>query len=186
MKPPSSSTHSADARSTTSMPHSRSHAIPPPKFADSRERGDHHRVPVAAPAPAAPERVGLSVQRRILILHAPVVTPAEQRAVGGEERRPDRDAALGEAGPGLVQRDREHLAVGHDERIRPVRSSTICAGTLEQLDPIRVAGVDADRDPLADAVGLGVHAAPDVLVGHAPRAGAVLEVQRDEDHRHAG
>src|SRR4051794_17688083 len=77
------------------------------------KRRHHHRVAIGAPAARAPERVGLSVKRWILLLDAPVVSAAQQRAVGGEERRPDRDAALGKARPGFLQRDLEHLAIGH-------------------------------------------------------------------------
>ncbi|MGH3569356.1 MAG: hypothetical protein ACRDRH_25700 [Pseudonocardia sp.] len=45
-------------------------------------------------------------------MHVPVVAAAEQRAVGGEESSADRDAALGEPGAGLGERD-----VQQDRRI---------------------------------------------------------------------
>jgi hypothetical protein len=54
---------------------------------------------------------------RILLLDAPIAAPAQQRAVGGEERRPDRDATLGEARSSFLQRDLEHLAIGHGQCI---------------------------------------------------------------------
>ena len=47
------------------------------------------------------------MHRRVAVLDAAVVAAAEQRAVGGEQRGPDRDAALGQAGAGLVEGDVE-------------------------------------------------------------------------------
>jgi hypothetical protein len=77
-----------------------------------RERGDHRRAPVRA-LPAGPaERVRLAVHRRVVVLDATVVTAPQQRPVGGEQRGSDGDAALGETGPRLLERDREQLDVG--------------------------------------------------------------------------
>ncbi len=53
------------------------------------------------------------MEGRVLLLHATVVAAAEQRAIGGEQRRPDRDAALGEPRAGFLERDLQQLAVGH-------------------------------------------------------------------------
>jgi len=51
-------------------------------------------------------------------LDAPVAAATEQRAVVAEEGAADGDAALGESRLGLLERDREHLLVGHGGRSR--------------------------------------------------------------------
>ena len=51
---------------------------------------------------------------RVVVLDAPVVAAAEERAVGGEQGRADRDAALGEPGPGFG--DGRLLGRGHNRR----------------------------------------------------------------------
>ena len=76
-----------------------------------RERRDHDRVPVGAPPAGVPEGLGLPVRRRIAALDAPVVTAPEQRPGGVEQRRADRDSALREPGPRLLDRDLQQCFV---------------------------------------------------------------------------
>src|SRR4051794_6145058 len=89
-----------------------------------RERRDHHRVAVGAPAPGIAERVGLAVDGRVVVLDAAVVPAAQQRPVGMEERRADRDPALGAPGPRLLERDLQHLLVV-DHRASVARAARI-------------------------------------------------------------
>jgi hypothetical protein len=49
-------------------------------------------------------------------LDAPIAAPAQEHALRGEERRPDRDATLGEPRPRFLERDFEHLVIGHRQR----------------------------------------------------------------------
>ena len=61
------------------------------------------------------------MHRRVAVLDAAVVAAAEQRAVRGEQRGPDRDAALGQAGAGLGEGHIEkwsEIRVGHDATLR--------------------------------------------------------------------
>ena len=51
------------------------------------------------------------MHRGIVVLDAPVVPAAEQRAVGREERGADRNPAFGAPGARLLERDGEHLRV---------------------------------------------------------------------------
>src|SRR5690606_16518810 len=76
--------------------------------------GDHDGVAVGALAAGLAEGVGLAVHGRIVFLHPAVVAAAEQGAVGGEQGRADRDAALGQALAGLLDGDGEHGAVVGD------------------------------------------------------------------------
>ena len=56
----------------------------------------------------------VDLQRRVIELHPPVVAAAQQRPVDCEQRGTDRDAALRQPFPGLLDRDVEHLGVrGH-------------------------------------------------------------------------
>ena len=55
------------------------------------------------PSPGVAERRGFGVHRRIAVLDAPVVSPAEQRSPGVEQRTADRHAALGLAQFSLLQ-----------------------------------------------------------------------------------
>src|SRR5215470_5790096 len=73
-----------------------------------RKRGDHDGVAVARPAPGVTKRGGLGVRRGVAILHPAVVATAEQRAVRGEQRGPDRDATLGQPRLRLLNRHRQH------------------------------------------------------------------------------
>jgi len=70
-----------------------------------RESRDQDRVAVASSAARIPERVGLGVERRILVLNPPVVSPSQKPSLRVEQSGSDRDAAFGEAKAGLVQRD---------------------------------------------------------------------------------
>jgi len=54
------------------------------------------------------EGVGLGVDRRVVLLDAPVVPGAEQGTVAAEERGADRDAALAQTLHGLVVGARQH------------------------------------------------------------------------------
>src|SRR5690606_15918864 len=76
--------------------------------------GDHDGVAVGALAAGLAEGVGLAVHGRIVFLHPAVVAAAEQGAVGGEQGRADRDAALGQALAGLLDGDGEQGAVVGD------------------------------------------------------------------------
>ena len=140
-----------------------------------RERRDHRRAAVGALPPGPPERVRLAVHRGVVVLDAPVVAAAEQRAVGGEQRGADRDAALGEPGPGLLERDGQQLAVGRAahattrlraarapgaaprtrrrRRTKPttaVRSPTLRDRAGDRAGVERLVGEERDRDQQAD------------------------------------
>src|SRR5437867_6461327 len=74
-----------------------------------RQRRHHDLVPVTALASGLPECVCLAVNGRIVVLDAPIVAAPEQLSARVEQRRPDRDAALGEPLLRLVDRDLQHL-----------------------------------------------------------------------------
>jgi hypothetical protein len=65
------------------------------------------------------------VHRRVVLLHAPVVAAAEHRAVGGEQRRPDRDPALRQTLSCLLDRDVQHLLRCHGVTGATARSLAI-------------------------------------------------------------
>src|SRR5258708_32961041 len=71
-----------------------------------RERRDHDEVAIAALAARAAEGVGLAVDGGVVLLHAAIVTAADECAVGAEDGCADGNAALGETGAGLLDRDR--------------------------------------------------------------------------------
>lgn len=69
------------------------------------------RVSVATLAPGLAERIGLAVHRRVVLLDPAVVPATEQPAAAVEQRRADRDSALGEPEARLVDGDLEHPLV---------------------------------------------------------------------------
>ena len=73
------------------------------------ERRHHRLVAVTALAARLAERVDLAVDRRVVFLDAPVVPAAEQSSAPVEERGADRDAALREPQPGLLDRNDKWL-----------------------------------------------------------------------------
>ena len=82
------------------------------------------------------------MQRRIVALHALVVSASEQAAILIEESRPDRDAALGEAGEGLADGDGELLFVGDVERLLRHR---LLRHTVRCVDPDDEVGLGCER-----------------------------------------
>lgn len=77
------------------------------------------------------------MRRRVAALDALVVAAAEQLARGVEQRAPDRDAALLEAGSRLGEGHFEHLLVRHrPNRFRLVTGSTsIVLPTMRERGP---------------------------------------------------
>jgi hypothetical protein len=74
-------------------------------------------------------------------LDAPIPAPAQQLAIGGEERRADRDATLAEARPSLIQGNLEHLAIRHGPR-------SIGTAQVNQLSQCATSGSAASSFPL--------------------------------------
>src|SRR3974390_1604651 len=74
--------------------------------------GDHYEVPVAPLAAGAAKSIGLSVDAWITLLHAAIVTPAHQFTRFSEDRRADRNTALGSAEAGFVEGDGQHRFIG--------------------------------------------------------------------------
>ena len=72
-----------------------------------RERRDHDRVAVTALAAGFAKRVRFAMYRRIAILHAPIVTAAQQVPITVEQRRPDRHTAFRLPDSGLFDSDIE-------------------------------------------------------------------------------
>ena len=105
---------------TTGMPNWR---ISPLQYQHGASVVDHDRVAVGAPAAGAAEGVDLGVRRRVAALHAPVVPAAEQRAAAVEQRAADRDAALGQPGPGLLYRDASMASCVIGGRLPPSRQA---------------------------------------------------------------
>src|SRR5690606_1724672 len=61
------------------------------------ERRHHDRVAIAALPPRLAKRVGLGVDRRVVLLDPAIVARAEKLAAATEDRGADRDSALGQA-----------------------------------------------------------------------------------------
>src|SRR5258708_7409051 len=61
-----------------------------------RESRDQDRVAVAFSAPRIPERIGLGVKRRILVLNPPVMSSAQESAYRIEQHSSDRNPAFGQ------------------------------------------------------------------------------------------
>lgn len=76
-----------------------------------RQRGHHDRVAVAPLPTGLAEGVGLGVHRRVVLLHAAVVTAAEKRALPVEHGRTDRDTAFYQARARLGYGDVQHRLV---------------------------------------------------------------------------
>ena len=120
---PSSETHSSEFKSITCTPSERSQSIPPWKvaaFSDDyraetklpdqaaaiparRKRRDHDQIAIAALAAGVAEGIGLSVHRRIAILHAAIVARTDQLSAGVKDRRADGNATFGQAFAGFGQ-----------------------------------------------------------------------------------
>ena len=87
------------------------------------------------------ERVGLAVHGRVVVLDAAVVPATEQRPVRGEERSTDRDAALAQPRPGLLERDGEQLDVGRAGHAAVRSRAAGCAGrTVATISAPRSSG----------------------------------------------
>jgi len=72
------------------------------------ERGDHDEVAVGALAAGVAEGVGLTVGRGVVMLHAAIVSRAEEGSIAAEDGGSDGDASFGETGTGFVDGDGEH------------------------------------------------------------------------------
>ena len=76
-----------------------------------RERRNHNKVAITALAAGVAEGVGFTVHRGIALLHAAVVSRADELAGGIEDRGADGDAAFRQAGARFLERDGEHRRV---------------------------------------------------------------------------
>jgi hypothetical protein len=75
----------------------------------ARRQRCHHDEPAIASLPSSVAKgIGFSMQRRIAILHAPVVTRADKISLAVENRRADRDAAFGKPFARFVDRHLQH------------------------------------------------------------------------------
>src|SRR5580704_4509600 len=108
-----------DQRANTELPH-QSAAIPA-----RRQRGHHDLVTIGALPSRLAKCVGLAVYRRIVFLHSPVVPAPQQLAVMTEQCRANRNAALGESRPRLLDGNAQHLrtAVGSESDFGDSRHS---------------------------------------------------------------
>ena len=61
------------------------------------ERRRHDHIAIRTLATGLAKRIGLAVDRRIVLLHAPIMAAAKNVAIGVEQSGTDRNAALGEA-----------------------------------------------------------------------------------------
>jgi hypothetical protein len=75
-----------------------------------RQRRDHDRVTIRTLATRLSKGVRLAVDRRIILLDAPVVSASEQFTVAGEQGCPNWNAALREAVAGFLNGDLQQLA----------------------------------------------------------------------------
>ena len=75
------------------------------------EGGDHDQVPVGMLAAGAAEGVGFTVDGRVALLDAAVVSATEQGAVFVKEGGSNGDAAFGEAEACFIEGDGKHVAV---------------------------------------------------------------------------
>ncbi len=82
-----------------------------PTAVPTRRKSRNHNgfAVVAAPA-CVTEGAGLGVSRRVPVLDATVVAPAQAVTGPVKQRRPDRYAALAKAGPSLFDGDGQHGA----------------------------------------------------------------------------
>ncbi len=72
-----------------------------------RKRRDHDFVAIHALAACPPERIGFRMHRRIILLHAQVVSTPEEIAAGIEKRRADGNAAFSKADARFLEGDAE-------------------------------------------------------------------------------
>jgi hypothetical protein len=73
------------------------------------ERRRHYRVSIAALAARFAKSIRLPVDRRIILLHAAIVAAAKQIAFAVEQRRSDRDTALGRSKTSFFDGDLKQL-----------------------------------------------------------------------------
>ncbi len=78
-----------------------------------REGRDQDCVAVVSSAPRVAERVGLGVERRILVLNPTVVSSSQERPLRVEQGGSDRNAAFGETEAGFFQSDGKERRVIH-------------------------------------------------------------------------
>lgn len=81
-----------------------------------RERGDHNEVAVGALTSGVAEGVSLSVGGWVVVLDAAVVSRAQERAIGAEDRGSDGDASFGETLACFGDSDSEHGFGGERDR----------------------------------------------------------------------
>ncbi len=65
--------------------------------------------PIATATTCFAEGIRFAVNRRVILLHPPVVAPAEQHTFAIKERRANRDATLSHAQASLLQRHPQHI-----------------------------------------------------------------------------
>jgi hypothetical protein len=74
-----------------------------------RQRGDHDFVAIGALAAGPAERVGLTVDGRVIFLNTAVVAATQKFSFTVEKRGTDGDAAFGQAHAGLRDGDFQHF-----------------------------------------------------------------------------
>jgi hypothetical protein len=73
-----------------------------------RQSRHHHYIAIRAQSTRAPKRIRFRMRRRVTLLHASIVTGADQLAPTAEHRSADGKAAFGQTAPGFANRDCQH------------------------------------------------------------------------------